>query len=378
MGTDWSKLRLSTAILLMAGMVLVACGNDVAPDIEADDPPEAIDDLEGVVHLNQSGGALEEVWIETWWDPFTEETGVEVVPNSPADVSRLRAQVESGNVEWDMAEIETGGQYLESIEQGLLTELDYDRFRFYFEGFGGNWDDLIEDALGTHGIQHAPYATILMFDKREFPDGGPQPSSLADLWNVEEFPGPRCIQESAVFNLEIGLAADGVDPEEMYPLDVDRAIDKFDELAPHIATFWRAGAEPIQLVADGECVMSTVWNGRPFSALTVDGIEYFGVAWDKGIGASAYWVLPAGAPNTEAAYALLAYYNLPEVGADNANTLGYGNVNSAMDDLLTDEARPYVATYEPNREGLTPQDDTWWVEHGPDAEEQFSEWRLGN
>ncbi|MBA0124262.1 extracellular solute-binding protein [Haloechinothrix sp. YIM 98757] len=376
--------RATTLFAFMAiASLIAACGEPTSPGTSGNDQadeqsggPVDIKSLSGSVNLNTSGGVVDEIWQESWWAPFTDETGVDVRTSSPADLSRLRAQVESGNVEWDVTEIETGGQYLEAVEQELLTEFDQERFREYFEQLGGDWDDMMPEAVATHGIRHAPFATILMFDEREFPEGEPQPTSVTDLWNVEDFPGPRCIHEQALYNLEIALAADGVGADEMYPLDVERAIGKLDELAPHIATFWNAGAESIQLVADGECVMSTVWNGRPFGAQSEDDIDYLGVAWDSGIMASSYWVIPRGAPNPESAYALLATYQLPEVGASTANQVGYGNTNTATDDLINEDARPFVATYGPNMDVVTVQDEQWWYENGESAEERFSKWRL--
>ena len=66
--------------------------------------------------------------------------------------------------------------------------------------------------------------------------------------------------------------ADGVPKEKTYKVlatdeGVDRAFRKIAEIKPHVVKWWTAGAEPIQLLADGEVVMSQAWSGRSFSAL---------------------------------------------------------------------------------------------------------------
>ena len=71
-------------------------------------------------------------------------------------------------------------------------------------------------------------------------------------------------------NLEIALLADGVPIDEVYatletPTGVERAFRKLDTIKDHIV-WWDAGAQPPQMLADGEVVMSTAYNGAIFNA----------------------------------------------------------------------------------------------------------------
>jgi putative spermidine/putrescine transport system substrate-binding protein len=120
--------------------------------------------------------------------------------------------------------------------------------------------------------------------------------------------------------------------------------------------------------------MSTVWNGRPFAAAVGEGIDFLGVAWDGGILHTSRWGIPKGAPNTEAAYAALAYYLTPKVGVAIGNAIGYPNTNKSVIDEIDPEAKKFIATEPQNLEGMTVQDDQWWLDNGPDTEERFADW----
>ena len=52
------------------------------------------------------------------------------------------------------------------------------------------------------------YSWNYAFDTRAF--GGKEPKTIKDFFNTKKFPGKRAIYKSALTNLEIALAADGV------------------------------------------------------------------------------------------------------------------------------------------------------------------------
>lgn len=62
--------------------------------------------------------------------------------------------------------------------------------------------------------------------------------------------------------MEAALLADGVPPEKLYPLDIDRAFKSLDRLKPQITTWWSSGAQSQSLIRDGEVEMLAMWNGR--------------------------------------------------------------------------------------------------------------------
>ena len=52
------------------------------------------------------------------------------------------------------------------------------------------------------------------------------------------------------------------------PGGVDRAFAKLDSIKEHV--WWEAGAQPPQMLADGEVAMSTAYNWRIFNAQVVE------------------------------------------------------------------------------------------------------------
>lgn len=98
--------------------------------------------------------------------------------------------------------------------------------------------------------------------------------------------------------------ADGVPVGEVYDLmetdaGIDRAFAKLDTIKGDII-WWEAGAQPPQLLADGEVVMSTGYNGRIFNAAVAEG-QPFKIVWDGQILDFDLFVIPKGAPILEAA-----------------------------------------------------------------------------
>jgi putative spermidine/putrescine transport system substrate-binding protein len=75
--------------------------------------------------------------------------------------------------------------------------------------------------------------TNLAYRKDKFPHGGPK--NWADFWDVKKFPGNRSMLHNAVRAAQFALVADGVSPDKIFPMDVDRAFKKLDTAAPRRA-----------------------------------------------------------------------------------------------------------------------------------------------
>ena len=97
--------------------------------------------------------------------------------------------------------------------------------------------------------------------------------------------------------------ADGVAPDKLYPLDVDRAFKKLEEIKPHITVWWTSGAQSAQLLNDGEVDMVMAWNGR-VSALAKEGAKV-AYTYNQGILQSTSLCVLKGAPNLATAIKFL-------------------------------------------------------------------------
>jgi spermidine/putrescine-binding protein len=126
--------------------------------------------------------------------------------------------------------------------------------------------------------------------------------------------------------LVYALLADGVSRDEVFPIDVDRAFAKLDEIKPHINVWWTTGDQSQQIFRDEEVVMGILWDGRA-SGLRDQDVEvqlsFAGSPISRDL-----LVVPADAPNAEAAFAFLHWYAThPEAGAEWIEAMGYGVAN---------------------------------------------------
>ena len=103
--------------------------------------------------------------------------------------------------------------------------------------------------------------------------------------------------------LEVALLADGVAPDKLYPLDVDRAFKKLEQIKPYITVWWTSGAQSAQLLNDGEVDMVMAWNGR-VSALAGEGAKV-GFTYNQGILQNTSLCILKDAPNLPTAVRFL-------------------------------------------------------------------------
>ena len=214
--------------------------------------------LKELIKLAKAEGELNTIALPDYWanygnviKAFEKKYGIKVVETSPVDFGKLRAMVDSGNVEWDLTEI--GGQ--DAIRAGKLNLLDkvdpkvVDRSKYP------------PTAQNPFVFASSVYTTIIGYRTDVF-KGGTHPKSWADWWDVKKFPGARSMRNHPTDNLEFALIADGVPKDKLYPIDFDRAFKKLDQIKPHVTVWWSTGQQPAQLLLDKEVVLATGWNGR--------------------------------------------------------------------------------------------------------------------
>ena len=80
------------------------------------------------------------------------------------------------------------------------------------------------------------------------------------------------------------------------PEGVDRAFKKLDTIKKDIV-WWEAGAQPPELLANGEVVMTSAWNGRIGNAIKEG--KNFKIVWDYQEFDWDFWAIPAGTKNLD-------------------------------------------------------------------------------
>ncbi|WP_163266177.1 extracellular solute-binding protein [Chelativorans alearense] len=280
-------------------------------------------------------GAYGELVKEHFFDPFTKATGIDVVAMGGSygeKLAKLKAMASIGRVEWDV--ITLSADMLAPDVTDLLRGLG-DCASLPDVGRHG-----VDGACVGHGVLFDIGGGLLAFDRRSFPDGQRQPSDWADLWDVEAFPGPRALPNIGApwWPLMAALQADGVSSEELFPLDLDRAFAKLDEIKPHVTVWWRSGDQSQQIFRTGEVVMAMLFSGRAFR-LRAEGLP-LGSTWRGAVLDAALWALTQGAPHPNAGLALLDFiYTRPKAhAAFAAESFGATAQREALD-FLPSEAR---------------------------------------
>jgi len=225
------------------------------------------------------GGAYTKSQVEAYHKPFTAETGIKVNSvDSDNPATPIKAQVEAGNVTVDVADVEFSDA-VRLCDEGLLEEIDTSALPPAPDGTPAA-DDFIEGALQDCAVANIVWSTVFAYNKDNNPTA---PDSIDDFFNLADFPGKRGLRKSAKATREMARMGDGGPAEEVYDIletdeGVDGAFAKLDTIKDEVV-WWEAGAQPPQLLADGEVVMSTAYNGRIFNAAIAEN-QPLEVVWD--------------------------------------------------------------------------------------------------
>lgn len=325
------------------------------------------------------GGAYTKSQTEAYYKPFTAQTGVKINSvDSDNPATPIKAQVEAGNVTVDVADVEFSDA-VRLCDEGLLEEIDHSMLPAAPDGTAAA-DDFIEGGLQDCAVANIVWSTVFAYNKDNNPTA---PDSIDDFFNTADFPGKRGLRKSAKATLEMALMGDGVPANEVYALletdeGVDRAFAKLDEIKADIV-WWEAGAQPPQLLADGEVVMSTAYNGRIFNAAISEN-QPLEVVWDGQILDFDLYVVPKGAPNKDKAMEFIAFATDTQRLADQASWISYGPARKSSGALVgkysdgKTEMAPHMPTAAANLGNALVNNFEFWVDKDAELNERFNAW----
>ena len=326
------------------------------------------------------GGSYARACAKAIHEPFTAETGIEVrLEDYNGGLAQIRAQVETGNVHWDVVDLEMADAVL-GCDEGLLEPIDPGDLPPAPDGTPAE-QDFFPETLTECGVGGTYYSTIYAYNEEKFP--GSKPATIADFFDLEKFPGRRGMRRTPLVNLEFALMADGVPVKQVYttletPEGVDRAFRKLDTIKDQII-WWEAGAQPPQMLADGEVVMSTAYNGRIFNAQVLEK-QPFVVVWDGQVLDWGQTAIVAGSPNLEAAKKFIAFGARTEIIAAIGRYISYSPVRRSGTALISThletgvDMKPHMPTTPANVAHALHSDWEWWSDHSDEMNERFSAW----
>lgn len=292
--------------------------------------------------------------------PFMAETGINVTVIDTPDLAKVKAQVTTGNVEWDVFDA-PGALGASGSKEGY-------------------WEPLPASLFDAGDLSVAPTKDLVAFytfaggigyDPKRFAEGK-FPKNFAEYFDVKTFPGRRTFRNRPSETLEAALLADGVPPSKIYPLDVDRAFKALDRVKPSVAKWVDSTPQTITLLQTNEVDFSYTYASRvkttgatgagmAFSfAQTLIGLEYLAVL--------------KNAPNKENALKFVSYAMRPERQAAVAELLGNTPNSKKAVGLLTPEARKWLPNMESDQNLI--MDDMWWAGNFEKLSRRFKEWVL--
>lgn len=307
--------------------------------------------------------------------PYEDETGNRVhVEHYNGGIGEIRDQVESANVIWDVVDL-TQADSLRACKEGLLEDLSDISLP---DGADGTpfAEDFVEGGLNDCGVGVIQWSTAYAYAETAF--GENPPSSIADFFDTDAFPGPRAIRNDPTVIMEWALMADGVDRAEVYPtLETDagvaRALAKMDEIKPGLQ-IWSAGREPVRLLNGGDAVMSSIWATTGSTAAEEEGAD-FQIVFDGRVMELDLFGIPKGSRHKEEAIDFIRFASSTKSLANMVGYLPNGPTRKSSLALLSDDVLakiPNSPTYADNLSIVS--DAAWWADNHGRLEEAFQAW----
>ena len=122
------------------------------------------------------GGVYQEAQRKGWLEPYTALTGVDFLESEESSNATIKAQVESGNVEWDVVDV--GNDFGLDGNADLLEEIDYTLVK---------QDEILDGFATKYRVGDITYGVVLAYNTEQ--DGRRGPRGLGRLLRHDQDPG---------------------------------------------------------------------------------------------------------------------------------------------------------------------------------------------
>jgi putative spermidine/putrescine transport system substrate-binding protein len=306
------------------------------------------------------GGAYQEAESKSFFQPAAQALGITIKEDTTNGLDDVRLQVAGNAVKWDLVELGSD-ECARGSKEGLFEKLDYSVI---------NADGVDPKLVHDDWVGITYYSVVLIYNTKVFGDNGPK--TWKDFWDVEKFPGKRALGNFVTETLTVAALADGVPPDKVYPLDLDRAFKSLEKIKPHISAWWNSGGQAMQMVKDGEVDLSSIWNGRA-SVLVKEGAPVK-FTYDQGVFQADCMVIPKGARNKDLAMKALALFLTPDLQANLPLNIANGPVNIKAFDTgkIPADRIPSIVSAPENVKKQVLIDPNYWADHMVEAQERFN------
>ncbi len=326
--------------------------------------------LTAAAALIAGAASAEEVRVYNWSDyidedllaEFEQETGIDLIYDVFDSNEVLETKMLAGSSGYDVV-VPTGTFLQRQIQAGAFQELDKSKL----SNLDNMWELItdrteIYDPGSAHSINYMWGTTGIgvNVDKVREVLGEDAPVTSWDLVfdpaNMEKLAscGVHVLDAPAEM-IPAALNYLGEDPDSHDPEVIERAMEVFEPIRPHIQKFH--SSEYINALANGEICVAVGWSGDILQARDRAAEAGNDVTVEYNIpeeGAQMWFdqmAIPADAPNPEAAHKFLDFIMNAENMAQASNYVYYANGNKASQEYLNDDVINDPAIY-PDEETL--------------------------
>ena len=360
--------KLSTAVVFTAVCATGATAADMADEMT----------------IVSWGGAYSSSQMKAYHEPYMKKTGIKVIndESSAEAVAKLRAMDEAGNITWDLVDV-VASDAIRLCDEGLAQEIDHDKVLAKAPDGSPASKDFGDLIVSQCFIPQIVYSTA--FGYRTDLVGGKAPTSVCAIFDTKTWPGKRSLEKRPINNMEWALLCDGVAKKDVYdvlatPEGQEKALAKLNTIKDDVI-WWSAGADTPQLLADGEIVMGSTYNGRLFSVIE-EQKQPVAMLWDAQVFDLDGWIVPAGLSPERKARVMdyLKFATDTQRLADQAKYISYGPARKSSAPLVGNHAElgiamaPHMPTDPDNAKNTFLYNYEFWADYRDDIDAKFQAW----
>lgn len=308
------------------------------------------------------GGDYERAQVKAYCDSFAADTGANVIVDGPVNSERVRVMLESGAADWQVICANDAMMYSLS-QEALLAKVDESIV---------DLSQVPEEFRFEYGVAIDTGASVLSYSTTAF-SGDKVPSTWADMFDLETFPGRRMLSSSPRGMLELALLADGVAPADLYPLDLDRAFAKLDQIKDD-TVFYESYSQNQQLIVDGAVAMGPLFSNRAYTVIS-NGANV-GMSWDGNLRNVTPVFVPAAAADLDLCWAFVNNMLAPRNQASVANDIAVSPTNPAALEFVRPDLVPWLPALEANSSKGVALSVDYWGANLTEVTSRWQEWLL--
>jgi putative spermidine/putrescine transport system substrate-binding protein len=342
------QFLVGAALISATALALTGCSNDAQSGGSGS----------GSIVIASYGGSFQDAQTKAYFNPFGTDSGISVTGTQGSSYDKVKAMVNSGQMDWDVVSAESSA-YVNEAADGLLEPIDYSTVKA----------DGVPDSLKQEfGIGYLTFGQNVAWSKKAFPNG----MTAAQFFDPA-VKARRALPAEPSYTLEFALLGDGVKPADLYPLDVDRAFKALSRIKDQVVAF-KGSADIQSLMQQNEIDAAFIPNGRVEDA-TSAGADW-AYSWDGAVADTEWWVVPKGAPNKAGAMKFVDYATSAKPQAAMSEAILYGPTNTKAFEFISKDRVDRLPGNPSTTANSAILDPKWWAENRETVKAQWDQWLL--